>query len=404
MSSLRASAGPNPVLQSADVIPSTDNYIRVRDSIVRRAGYSATDLRVDWYEVTRAGFGYVDEQCSAYLSALFDLRRDRDLFRKQMSSITSAATPILEYSGVADKAIKLTAAALGLSSQLFDNANAALLFAMEPADVNSLVNNQMAAYRSGVANQRSNYKSSNAAMEAIRGYLNLCLPVTIEAQVKAAVQGVVFSPKATKTGTPDLVRVQTSSGSVTGLTPTREDLQSKPIGRPSISEQDLSPGLVADKDERVSLAQMKEIQARLCVAEDGKIGKTGSNTRNALRILQKEKTNTPEADRGYLDISARIAINELKPCVSGDYKTAFENIVLNKTVDLIDVQTKLKKYVKDNSDFDGGIVSIVDSPGFVGGDRLSQNNREVIKAIQTKANLSQKDGVYSEAVRGLITP
>jgi len=229
-----AAYGPSPVMNYESVKQSSYNYAKTRDAFVVRAGYSL-GRSPQWYEATRAGFDYVDEQCDAYLAALYRLRRDRDSTKSQIQSFGITTTAILGFTEALPKTILITAAAFGLAAQATDNASSALLFAMDPSDIQTLVKSPTDAYRAGADTQQMNYTTSNAAIEGIRGYLKLCLSVSIEAQVKAALQGTLHVSRTTTFGVPALNRVQTASPNAVGVALTSNDLLTQRVYVPKLS-------------------------------------------------------------------------------------------------------------------------------------------------------------------------
>ncbi|TCA08575.1 hypothetical protein [Rhizobium leguminosarum] len=400
-STITAAYGPSPVLSYASVSSSTNNYTHVRNNLVLRAGFDPQQSGVDWYEVTRAGFDYVDEQCDAYLGALYRLRRDRDTIKSQLVATGTATTSILGFVDAAPRAILITAAAFGLATQLSDNATNSLLFAMDPADVQSLVKSQTTAYRAGAAAQRVNYNTGNAAMEGVRGYLNLCLPISIEAQIKATLQGTLFVARTTNFGVPEVNRIQTAQVSVTGLTPSKPDIRKKSVPIPPGPKQDaLSAGLT-DTDLKTAASEMSVLQKKLCVAVDGKIGPPNSETRQALAIVQAVGSR-PRT--GYLDLQTKTDVTQLSDCNTALHKNVFEHVEFSKPGALAKVQNRLKAYITEHKDLAeekealSPVVALAESASFVGGDSLSESNRKVLAAIEEAKTHKPGSGVYSYAM------
>ncbi|MBB5752176.1 hypothetical protein [Prosthecomicrobium pneumaticum] len=388
--------GPDPVIQAADAARSSDNYLNVRDIFIRRAGYPTTAAYVDWYEVAVAGFGYVDEQCAAYLDGLYRVRRERDHIKSQLTSIGGTTNSILGVADASKAAIAITAAAFGLGSQITDNASAAVLYSMDPADIDVLLKNQMQAYRNGVALQRSNYSSSSTAMEAVRGYLNLCLPVAIEAQIKAAIQNTVYVAVASPSGVPTLERVQTASQPRLADVRTGTD-NVRPAPQPVAAN--LLPGDIPS----LTPEQVKIVQRRLCVAVDGDLGGPASDTRKALGILQGRmasfSTPTLRLDPGTL----RAAV-ELPDCDPARRADTYEQVHLRNEAEIKALQERLRMYINRTSHeyINNDTKIIVNKESFVSGDRLNDQNRYIINIIQ-KINGKEETGKYSEEVALAIT-
>ena len=110
--------GLPPVLDAADVERAASHRARILDALVRDAGYG--DRTVDWYDVTIAGFNYVDDSCSQYFDRLFKLQRKRDAARSAISVIGQTTNAVLAVTGAAQLSMAVVAQAFGLSSSLTD--------------------------------------------------------------------------------------------------------------------------------------------------------------------------------------------------------------------------------------------------------------------------------------------
>ncbi|MER8855629.1 hypothetical protein NKH94_29285 [Mesorhizobium australicum] len=388
-------------MRPSDASRSTTDYIQVRNTFIRRAGY-ATGSSVDWYEVTVAGFGYVDEQCSQYLGDLYQIRRGRDHIKNQLAAIASTSNAVLGLTGAGMVAISTTAAAFGLASQMTENASAALLYSMDPSDIDGLLRSQMQAYRNGVAAQRATYTSPNVAMEAVRGYLNLCLPVSIEAQIKAAIQNTVYVATPSNFGVPGLSRVQSGSP-VVGIPSVQDLRENKKIVRvPPPSPNSLALNIMVG-DLAVTRDQAILMQKKLCVGADGDLGKTGSRTRMAIRVVQTEKLGRPPSS--LLDEATWIAANGLPLCDPTIHLNTFEHIALPDATAVTKMQERLKAYIAgDSAKFSAADKDLVKKPDFVGGDRLTADNRMAIKAMQRLYTPADVSGEYTSAISVIILP
>ncbi len=397
--------GPDPVLRPVSVAASTTNYLAVQSTLVERAGYSSPSS-ANWYQVAVAGFGYVDEQCSSYLAELYQVRRNRDHLKNQFSAIGATTNAVLGFTGAGQVGILTTAAAFGLATQLTENVSASLLFAMDPSDVEAMLYNQMQAYRNGAAYQKENYTSSALAMEAVRGYLNLCLPVSIEGQIKAAIKNTAFVATPTGSGAPGISQVQTGSPPplTTGV-PSREDIKKSPnIVRPAPAPAGgLAGGLMAG-ELAITKAQAEYLQARLCVGQDGDLGNSNSQTRRALRIVQSEILK--RAGSGVLDEATWNAATKLTQCERSVHLNLYEHIALASADAVQDVQKNLKSFIgtKHADKFSTSEIDLVNRSAFVGGDRLTMDNREAIKAIQRQYTPNDVSGQYERGIADIIEP
>ncbi|MGV1760832.1 hypothetical protein ACQZ6F_29385 [Rhizobium sp. A22-96] len=377
--------GPRPIMYASRVSASTQNYLSVRDTFIRRSLDNGAST-YDWYQVARAGYGYVDEQCSDYLGKLRDIRIARDTTRAQLASFQTSSNSVLNIVGASKLAIGVTAAAFGLASQVSDNATINLLYAMDPSDIEGLIKSQTQAYRSIAEQQRISFTDSNVAMDSIRGYLNICLPVSIEAQVKAAVRNTTYVASASSPGVTTLTQVATGSPTVPSVKDVRDGGSTRV--KQSIADADLAGGLTTH-DVRISKAEAMTIQSNLCAKATGDLGGVGSGTRKAIIEFQNltaasDKNGEAIAATGVLDKVTRSKVHDIGPCPSDRYKSLFEHIKLSTHKGVAEAQKLLADFAKDpSSGLGADVTSLVDDK-FVGGDTLTDNNRKVISAAQTK--------------------
>jgi len=400
--------GPNPVISASELGPSTDDYLKVRQDFVRWAGYSGAGS-VDWFQVTTAGFNYVDGECRAYFGALEAFRRSRDGWKAGIGAVGTAASSVLSLASASNLAIGVTAQAFGLASQLTDITSASILYAMDPADLQLLVRREMDAYRRAVEAAPEKYNTSNAAMAAIGGYLNVCLPVSIEARVKDTIMGTGFVPGSGGTIIPEIARVQSASPGV--AVPTVEQLkQSGPkssVRPPKPKADEIVTKLEGEVNITIGLA--KDYQNRLCVPDDGVFGGLDSKTRKALVMVQRFYRLPTD---GKLTPATQQKVENLPLCDHNIHKNSWEHLALqdaNSVSGDNGIQVHLRTYVHEHIDSlpDGmKLDGVAQNPIFRGGDRLTKENREVIAAIQTNSHdpdaASQDYGTLTPFVSDLI--
>jgi hypothetical protein len=139
----------------------------------------------DWSLLVQAGMNDIDLRCDAYLAWLDDRRRSARPLLQQVSDVRSAAGTILDVTGVGPHPITIASTALGLAASTFANVNSRLLLEVNQSTVQSLVLNRRNAYRLEIA--RVSIGSRPAAIHALRSYLNICMPFTIETEINTTV-------------------------------------------------------------------------------------------------------------------------------------------------------------------------------------------------------------------------
>lgn len=280
----------------------------------------------DWLIVTLAGINAVDEQCERYLDSLFWVRRDLDTARNQIDLVgTTAATLLNVFHATAD-AITATAAAFGLATQGIGNASEGILFSVEPSGIRKIVERAQARYRAEVERNPGLYNSRPAAFAAIQGYLALCLPAAIEAQINESVSLTDFRVAKTSSGAvPELTRVGTIEDRISAgdLAPDAEKLIRGPV--PPTPQANAAPANCRGDECRLSLSQGKDVQRSLCFAGDAVDADFGAATRAA--ISEFEGTVDPmlvtRSDGELSDRESSFLIG-IGPCEGTPFRSTYE--------------------------------------------------------------------------------
>jgi hypothetical protein len=275
--------GLDPVISAPAVELSTSNQIRILQALAADAEISLGSQGA-WYEVTLAGFNFVDDECRTYFDGIFFLNRDKDTIKSELAAAGATTAAILGLTGASAKSIAIVAQAFGLGVVTTDVIAGTYLYQMPPSVAQGFVKEMQLAYRDGAASRQLLINSPSAAYHAIQDYLSLCLPPTIEAKIAEHVAGAkavpdpptgngntsfgitVASPRpATRA---DVRRMIT--GSVE--TPLVQSIPSGPraplpgVGRnppPGSGELKMAGSTQTEKDTPQSVGQI--IQANLCV-------------------------------------------------------------------------------------------------------------------------------------------
>jgi len=140
----------------------------------------------NWQIFVQAGMNDIDRRCDGYLTWLDNRRRSVGPIHQQILD-TEAATLLILGATAADptKAIAVVGAAFGLASHAFTNFNSRFLFEVEKSTVQSVVLTRQQKYRETLPRLIDNRP---AAIYALRQYLRLCMPMTIETQINTTVK------------------------------------------------------------------------------------------------------------------------------------------------------------------------------------------------------------------------
>jgi hypothetical protein len=143
-------------------------------------------VSTNWAVFVQAGMNDIDRRCDGYLSWLDNRRRWIGPFHQQILDTQTATVAILAATLVdPTKAIAVVGAAFGFASHTFTNFNNRFLFEVEKSTVQSVVLTRQQEFRKDlpiIINNRP------AAIYALRQYLRLCMPMTIETQINTTVK------------------------------------------------------------------------------------------------------------------------------------------------------------------------------------------------------------------------
>ncbi|MEX0953651.1 MAG: hypothetical protein WDZ83_00385 [Rhizobiaceae bacterium] len=237
------------------------------------------------YQVTLAGFNYVDDSCSQYFDRLFKLNRQRDAAKSALSVFGQTTDAILFATGASKLTMAIVAQAFGLASSLTDITAGTYLYQLPPAPTKRFVETLMVAYKDGVASQRTKITSPAVAYSYIRGYLNLCLPATIEGELINHVSSATAVADPGMTGASLRVKVASDRGDEVAAL---EEIARVGSRLPAANLPPPSP--YADL---VTPPEWKRIQNYLCLKPDGK---WGPDTRAAIAQFYAGREETKPSD------------------------------------------------------------------------------------------------------------
>src|SRR4051794_7128562 len=140
----------------------------------------------NWQVFVQAGLNDIDRRCDGYLTWLDNRRRMVGPIHQQILDSEAATLAIIAATAVdPTKAIAVVGAAFGLAAHSFTNFNSRFLFEVEKSTVQSVVLTRQQKYRETLPQIIDNRP---AAIYALRQYLRLCMPMTIETQISTTVK------------------------------------------------------------------------------------------------------------------------------------------------------------------------------------------------------------------------
>ena len=278
--------------------------ISTSDSVCINAGPNAAA----WGLIVQAGLNDIDRRCDSYLAWLDDRRRTNNAVLKELADVTVASQAIMRVGGVGANPITLAGLAFGLAANTFTNINSRLLLEVDKTTVQTLVLRRRDEYRFQLRSIQ--IESKPAAVHALRSYLNICTPYTIETDINSTIT-VFQTGGPAALNRPPLINAETVRG--TTIERARDPLPERKL--PSV--------------EKVKPAFITNIQVALCVPEADVNGVVGPSTITAIRgYLQGLRRPVPPdpIDPTSADLRPlmQTAIGDVGSCAAGHFKTAFE--------------------------------------------------------------------------------
>jgi len=427
-------------LNASDVESSTANIVSVQNSLAIRAGLRPGFHGLDsdyWFQVTLAGFNFVDEKCNAFLDDLYRAQRRLRAAKNEINDISSAVVTILSYTATSRNDIGVVAAAFGLASNTVTNAEIAFLVDLGPDRVKTLVDRTRKAYRAEVNRNGRTIFAQALAMDSIAGYLDLCRVSTITSQVGRVIDGT--TPAARSDGNPASPSIFLVGGEKAPAGVLREGSglpRFVPKGPTAPVVKHLPPKGVrkikgarpGTYETRISFKKGMALQNSLCVPETGDF--EDANTRRAIEGYEtgsNEVSGNPNK-RGYkIDVdgiinteSQYIEIRDSGECRDhqNNYKTAYEKFGFPDTTNITALQRTILQYIAGNFKKIKSITGS-DIPHFLGSIDASDpskwvvnnkfitgvfdsNTREAISIIANTEGIKQTIPVITPELRRLI--
>lgn len=244
-----------------------------------------------WWLFVQAGMNDIDQRCDAYLTWLDNVRRSREPILNQISATRTATQAILRATGVGVDPMTIASAAFGLASDTFSNVNSRLITELDHSTVQAVVLSKQTEYRNGLIGDAKNkpkvmIASRPAAIYALRSYLRLCMPMTIETEINNTVATIARSgPDALNRKQP-LISAQSVGTPLKAMQRVSRPVRHVTPSKPQYAEifKDYTPA-------RYPPSYVKRILSGLCVpAADQE--SAGSVTKSLIKVYQQAVRKT----------------------------------------------------------------------------------------------------------------
>jgi hypothetical protein len=250
----------------------------------------------DWAIFVQAGLNDIDMRCDAYLAWLDERRRSSGPILQQISDVRTATTAILGATGVGVQPIAIVSAAFGLAASSFANFQSRLVLEVNHSTVQTIVLNGQRRLRLEILRTRIDNRPT--AMHALRQYLRICMPFTIETEINTTIT-------AFERGGADAVDRRTPLvDAITIQSPVIRDVRQ--TLKPGVKlKANASPVAVGPFERSLQPTQIKVLQRIVCVPQDGVLTQA---TRDAILAFLRG-ANT--AGKNFKDTSSPDRITNL---------------------------------------------------------------------------------------------
>ena len=153
--------GIPPVIEAANVEQSSERVRRIMVALARDTPGGT------YYDLTEAGFNYIDDRCMEYFDELFYLNRRREAAKAGINAFSQTTNAILGVTGASALSMAVVAQAFGLASNLTDVVSGTYLYQLPPATTLTFVRKLQGAYRDGVAARANQIYTPSTAYRLI---------------------------------------------------------------------------------------------------------------------------------------------------------------------------------------------------------------------------------------------
>jgi hypothetical protein len=238
----------------------------------------------NWGVIVEGGMNDIDARCDAYLAWLDDKRRSQEPILSEINALQTTSQALMRVAGVGADPITMVGLAFGLASNTFTNIRSRLLLEANHSTVQSIVLSRQRVYREGLMRQRLVTRAE--AVYALRSYLRICMPMTIEMQInttiaiyeQTGVEGLRFKRDRPLIDPSTVTR----NAPVAAITSSQKIVQiDRPVPGPIPGLVDITP---KDNPELRGQSDLSQLQSALCAQADN--GAVGALTKAEIGIFK----------------------------------------------------------------------------------------------------------------------
>jgi len=270
-----------------------------------------------WTVFVNAGLYDIDRRCDDYLDWLYQIKRSRGPIQKQMTRTANLTESVLKLTSAADFTIELVGLAFGYALDSWTDVADSLLFNMEYSTVQKLVYDRQRLMKEDIFG--ISFSSRPQALHALRGYLRVCMPYTIETDINTSlVAGTVTGRMSNGVAEVSAAAVgaKTATEGVVYIAAPPATVEARKLFLPSAGKYD---------------TDVVAFQKLACEASTD--GKVGPKTLAAVTVLEEIEGRGFVAD-GKLDSTEYdYALSFASPCPVSLYKNIYERALLSRPAD-----------------------------------------------------------------------
>jgi hypothetical protein len=320
-----------------------EDYVQL---ICQQAGSSSCDM--DWNLFVQAGMNDIDQRCDAYLAWLDDRRRSNDTIMGQINVTEGTTQTILLAAQASSLAIGVVGAAFGFARNTFNNINSRLLTEVNHSTVQAIVLTTQTRFRTELQNHAIGSRPN--AIYALRQYLRICMPFTIETEINNTLTTLATGgPRALEVqGRIPLIATETIGASAPVL-PRQVVVERKYIVQPP---EPLYGTILVESVGPFSESYVANVLDNICVPAEEivKVDKKTSARIKAYQQYLKLRGGEPETEiTGKLTARELQLANESTGCASESYSNFYERQTFPRGINTSDVIDLLNVALPDGN-------------------------------------------------------
>lgn len=273
-----------------------------------------------WNMLVQAGMNDIDTRCDAYLAWYDSRKRSQQPLISQINTTGRLVNAILLASSPTAATIGVVAEAFGFAAATVTNYHSRLLYEIDTSTLQALVLGNQRTFREGIAELK--FQTKPAVEHALRSYLRICMPFSIETEVNNVLTVVKRSGEAP----PPLINTDTVEAAVDAT-------------KPRTAEQRVTVVRVTPPPPMVESPEVKKIfaiggyddndlltlQRALCVPAD-ELGTVGPRTPTAYAIFETYVAGQPSIKKDGMVSSRNEYARAIKfgNCDRGRFRNIFE--------------------------------------------------------------------------------